>query len=61
VTALVTRGLLVRDAERLSHFDGRRLRCEWLWLKEHVAAIDWSNEDLKAKVEAYSPEPKRHR
>jgi hypothetical protein len=33
-----------------------------LWLKEHALAIEWSNcEDLKEKVEAYSPEPKRRR
>jgi hypothetical protein len=40
------------------HFHGDRM----MWLKEHVTAIDWLNcEDLKAKVEAYSPEPKRRR
>jgi hypothetical protein len=40
------------------HFDGDK----WMWLKEHMDGIDWSgSEDLKAKVEEYSPQPKRRR
>jgi hypothetical protein len=31
-----------------------------LWLQEHMAGIDWSDcEDLRAEVEAYTPESKR--
>jgi hypothetical protein len=40
------------------YFDGDK----WKWLKEHMDGIDWSGcEDLKAKVEEYSPQPKRRR
>jgi hypothetical protein len=39
-------------ATHATHFGGDKMK----WLKEHMAAIDWSNcEDLKETVEAYCP------
>ncbi len=41
-----------------AHFQDDKM----LWLKEHMAAINWSSrEDLKKEVAAYPPEAKRGR
>jgi hypothetical protein len=46
----------VDEREAIAHFHGDKI----LWLREHMAAIDWSGcENPKDGVAVYAPVPKR--